>query len=464
MALATLTETLHRNRAFIPHDPTLKQSLFLSLSCREAMYGGAAGGGKSDALLMAAAQYVDVPGYAALLLRRSYRDLALPGALMDRAHAWWRGKAHWSSADKTYTFPSGATITFGYLANDADVYGYQGAEFQFVGFDELTQFTPWQYRYLFSRTRRLAETPVPVRMRAASNPGGSGHAWVYERFLATGRAAGRIFVPAKLADNPHLDAETYRESLAELDPITQQQLLGGVWITDESAHPYNRAWWRGTNRFDAGDERLLRSVVARYISWDTAFKDKDSSAYTACVVGDLLPDYRLLTRYAWRDKLQFPDLPAAIERIAREWNTDGKLRGSSGSSWRSRHRAARKSGRNRRRCGASSGWCCCPPPRMPCRGCGTSKLKCSSFPTRCSKIRPMRGRRRSSSSNISWRKATAPAPSPPLLKPRRREHAIVYLPAFPRQCRDDRILSARLAERRQARTPALLDNGCVLPG
>jgi predicted phage terminase large subunit-like protein len=327
MALATLTETLHRNRAFIPHDPTLKQSLFLSLSCREAMYGGAAGGGKSDALLMAAAQYVDVPGYAALLLRRSYRDLALPGALMDRAHAWWRGKAHWSSADKTYTFPSGATITFGYLANDADVYGYQGAEFQFVGFDELTQFTPWQYRYLFSRTRRLAETPVPVRMRAASNPGGSGHAWVYERFLATGRAAGRIFVPAKLADNPHLDAETYRESLAELDPITQQQLLGGVWITDESAHPYNRAWWRGTNRFDAGDERLLRSVVARYISWDTAFKDKDSSAYTACVVGDLLPDYRLLTRYAWRDKLQFPDLPAAIERIAREWNTDGKLRG-----------------------------------------------------------------------------------------------------------------------------------------
>jgi predicted phage terminase large subunit-like protein len=310
----------------MPHLPTMKQALFLGLSCREAMYGGAAGGGKSDALLMAAAQYVDVPGYAALILRRSYKDLALPGAIMDRAQSWWRGRAHWNNETKTFTFPSGATITFSYLQSDADVYRYQGAEFQFVGFDELTQFTEKQYRYLFSRTRRLAGSNVPIRMRAASNPGGNGHAWVYERFLATGRAAGRMFVPARLRDNPHLDADEYRESLAELDPITRQQLLDGVWITDPQEHPYNREWWRGKNRFDAGDERLLRTAVARYISWDTAFKDKDDSAYTACVVGDLLPDYRLLTRYAWRDKLQFPDLPAAIERVAREWSADGKLR------------------------------------------------------------------------------------------------------------------------------------------
>lgn len=323
MALATVTQTLNRNREFIPHSPTIKQALFLGLSCREAMYGGAAGGGKSDALLMAAAQYVDVPGYAALLLRRSYKDLALPGAIMDRAFAWWRSKAHWNNDTKTFTFPSGATITFSYLSNDADVYRYQGAEFQFVGFDELTQFSERQYKYLFSRTRRLAGSNVPIRMRAASNPGGSGHAWVYERFLATGRVAGRIFVPARLHDNPYLDAAEYTESLSELDPITRQQLLGGVWVTDAALHPYQRAWWRGKNRYHPADTpRFLIvngariEIVARYLSWDTAYKDKDDSAYTAVVVGDLLADYRLAIRHVWREKLQFPDLADAIERVA----------------------------------------------------------------------------------------------------------------------------------------------------
>jgi hypothetical protein len=66
---------------FLPHVPTAPQAYFMGLREREALYGGAAGGGKSDALRMDAAQFVDVPGYAALILRRSYKDLALPGAI-----------------------------------------------------------------------------------------------------------------------------------------------------------------------------------------------------------------------------------------------------------------------------------------------------------------------------------------------------------------------------------------------
>ena len=73
---------------YIPHEPTPKQQAFLLLPHREAFYGGAAGGGKSEALLMAALQYVDVPGYAALLLRKTYQDLMLPNALMDRSEQW----------------------------------------------------------------------------------------------------------------------------------------------------------------------------------------------------------------------------------------------------------------------------------------------------------------------------------------------------------------------------------------
>ena len=111
---------------YLPHVPTAPQAYFMGLREREAMYGGAAGGGKSDALLMDASQFVDVPGYAALILRRSYKDLALPGAIMDRALSWWRpfSQIKWDAGEKTFTFPSGATITFGYLATANDRYRY----------------------------------------------------------------------------------------------------------------------------------------------------------------------------------------------------------------------------------------------------------------------------------------------------------------------------------------------------
>ena len=65
---------------YIPHQPHPKQALFLELDCQEALYGGAAGGGKTDALLMGALQYVDIPGYAALILMRTFSDLSLPKA------------------------------------------------------------------------------------------------------------------------------------------------------------------------------------------------------------------------------------------------------------------------------------------------------------------------------------------------------------------------------------------------
>ncbi len=99
---------------YIPHTPTARQAAFLLLPDQEVFFGGAAGGGKSDALLMAALQYVDAPKYAAILFRRTYADLSLPGALMDRAHEWLDGTdAVWNEQTKTWRFPSGATLSFG---------------------------------------------------------------------------------------------------------------------------------------------------------------------------------------------------------------------------------------------------------------------------------------------------------------------------------------------------------------
>lgn len=266
---------------FIPVTPTAKQLAFLLLDCREALYGGAAGGGKSISLLMAALQYVDYPEYAALLLRRSYADLSLPGALMDKASEWLGGTAAvWHAEAKTWTFPSGATLTFGYLDNPNDKYRYQSSAFSFCGFDELTQFQEQDYRYLFSRLRRLKDSPIPIRMRAASNPGGIGHEWVKQRFMVE-HDEDRVFLPARLDDNPHLDQAEYEKSLGNLDPVTRQQLLNGDWSARQGGSKFRREWFEIVDTAPADCQRVRR--------WDMAATEpkpgKDPDWTAGCLMG-----------------------------------------------------------------------------------------------------------------------------------------------------------------------------------
>lgn len=234
-----------RLSSYCPHAPTEKQTLALiahrflpAEEPSEVFYGGAAGGGKSDWLLMGALEYVDVPGYAAIIFRKTFTDLALPGAIMSRSHEWLRSTdAHWN-AQKQWVFPSGAVLQFAFMDRASDELRYQSAEFQFVGFDELTQFPEDQYTYLFSRLRRPEEGPlsrVPLRQCAASNPGGVGHGWVKARFpIKPGETKGRrVFIPAKMDDNPHLDVIGYRASLSKLGETLQRQLEDGDWDVAE---------------------------------------------------------------------------------------------------------------------------------------------------------------------------------------------------------------------------------------
>jgi len=193
---------------------------------------------------MAALQFVDVPGYNALLLRRRFSDLVLPEALMSRAEEWLSGtEARWNGADHIWAFPSGAKLAFGYLEYEKHKYRYQSAAFQFIGFDELSQFTRSQYLYLFSRLRRLEGVYIPLRMRSASNPGDIGHEWVKQRFLVEGLAKGRPFIPAKLDDNPNIDREEYVKSLQELDPVTRARLLKGDWEIRDEGGLFHRSWF-----------------------------------------------------------------------------------------------------------------------------------------------------------------------------------------------------------------------------
>jgi Phage terminase large subunit len=244
---------------YVPHEPTPRQALFLDLPHKEAFYGGAAGGGKSDALLMGALEHVSKPGYAALILRRTFADLKKPKALLDRASEWLSGTgATYNSQDHQWRFPSGAILAFGYLQNEDDKFQYQSAEYQYIAFDELTQFTETQYTYLFSRLRRLEGVEIPLRMRSASNPGGIGAEWVQKRFvpddwtpqqaaeLRVIEKAARAFVPARLVDNPYLDQSSYEQSLDELDEVTKAQLLAGDWQIRMRGNVYT-AWSDGPN-------------------------------------------------------------------------------------------------------------------------------------------------------------------------------------------------------------------------
>ena len=305
--------------SFTSARPTGKQLAFLMLNCLEALYGGSAGGGKSQALLMAALQYTDISRYAALLLRRSYTDLALPGALMDTAQKWLGGTpARWDAMAKTWHFPSGASLSFGYLEHEDDKYRYQGSEYQFIGFDELTQFSESQYRFLFSRLRRLSGSEVPLRMRNASNPGGVGHDWVKRRFIDEGRESGRVFIPATLADNPYLDRETYIRSLDQLDPITRRQLLEGDWTARAGGSMFRREWFRVQEAEPKDNIRFLRF-------WDMASTEPKPGADPDFTVGSrvgLTQDGLIVVC----DIRRMRGTPQAVERLVSQTTTlDGQI-------------------------------------------------------------------------------------------------------------------------------------------
>jgi predicted phage terminase large subunit-like protein len=214
---------------YIPHTPTLRQQAFLCVEDLDVFYGGAVGGGKSDALLMSALQYIDITGYEALILRRSFTDLSLPNAIMDRSKKWLMDTdAKWNEHSKTWTFPSGARLTFGHMDGPNDHYKYQSAEFHFIGIDEVSQFRWNQVTYMFSRLRKPKSCNIPIRFRGASNPGGVCHNELKERYINPKTRTG-IFISAKLEDNPYLDREEYEIALSHLDPITRKQLRDGDW-------------------------------------------------------------------------------------------------------------------------------------------------------------------------------------------------------------------------------------------
>lgn len=264
---------------FIPHEPTDRQLACLLLNhLREVMFGGAAGGGKTDYLLMAALQYVDLPDYKALLLMRTTKDLDRPDAPFFRLREWLGDQdVDIKEQKKQILFPSGAVLECGHIEHEKDKYNYKTAAYHFIGFDELTQFTESMYTYLFSRNRKLAGSTIPLRMRSATNPDGPGFDWVKARFI-TGK---KTFIPSKLKDNPHLNRKEYEQSLSELDAVTRARLLHGDWEVMPSGNMFKKHWFKIVEQ-----EPSDRDFIIKIRFWDKASTEPEEGKdpdYTAGV-------------------------------------------------------------------------------------------------------------------------------------------------------------------------------------
>lgn len=215
---------------------------------------------------MEALRQIDNPAYTAILFRRSFTSLKAANAIIPRSERWYPiyGGVY-NRSDHVWRFPSGAHIYFAHLEYEHSKTIYQGAEFAFIGFDELTEFTETQYTYMFTRCRVAAGTGLRAYVRSTSNPGNIGHYWVKNRFITTDivnkiryfldedgastpvprgtpHALSRAFYPGKLSDNPSADPDYRSRILASGDEVLIAQLLDGDWDAENTAGRVYKNW------------------------------------------------------------------------------------------------------------------------------------------------------------------------------------------------------------------------------
>ena len=357
------------------------QEEFLSAGERDVLYGGAAGGGKSFALLADPLRYCHNPNHRGLLLRRTLDELT---ELIDKSRQLYTKAfpgAKFRESKSTWHFPSGATIWFTYLDRDKDVTRFQGQAFNWIGIDEITQYpTPYVWDYLRSRLRATdPELQNSLYMRCTANPGGVGGWWVKKMYIDSRtenvafpaydidtmkpftwpsghEKAGqplfyRKFVPARLTDNPHLMADgQYEAMLRSLPEVERKRLLDGDWdVAEGAAFPeFSRArhvvehFELPTNwpRIRAADYGYASpsAVLWGAIDWDNniwIYRELYAKHLTAEDLAakileveqlDPLPHYTVLDSSCWNKTGMGPSIAETMMRCGVRWTPSDRNR------------------------------------------------------------------------------------------------------------------------------------------
>jgi predicted phage terminase large subunit-like protein len=334
------------------------QSDFLSSDADIVIYGGAAGGGKTYALLLEALRNVDVPGFGAVIFRRNANQVLAQGGLWDTSRDIYSGLGRMRlTPTPRWEFPSGARISFACLEDEAAVLKWQGSQIALICFDELTHFSRAQFFYMLSRNRSTCG--VRPYVRATCNPdseswvasliswwidGGTGYpipersgrkrymlregdelCWADSADELRARFAGTpyadiqpksvAFIAATLSDNRILMERDpgYMANLMALPTVERERLLGGNWKIRPAAGAYfGRA---RVNMLERAPDDVLHCVRA----WDLAAGEERAGSGAAYTAGVLL-GLRKGGRYAVLDvinrRMSAGDVRACIAATA----------------------------------------------------------------------------------------------------------------------------------------------------
>ena len=293
------------------------QTDFLAAPERDVLYGGAAGGGKSYAMLIDPLRYAHRAAHRALILRRSMPELR---ELIDKSRELYPKAfpgCKYKEVEKLWNFPSGAKIEFGFLERDADVYRYQGQAYSWIGFDEITHLpTEFGWNYLASRLR-TTDPQIKTYMRCTANPGGVGAIWVKKRYVDPSppnesfKGADNLtrkFIPARLEDNPYLAKDgRYQQMLEALPDVQRRQLLEGNWDITEGA---------AFTEFDLNKHIVIPFDIP--LGWERLKGiDYGYASESACIWGAVDPTDRTLIIYRelYRKNLTGVDLANVITQM-----------------------------------------------------------------------------------------------------------------------------------------------------